>query len=190
MRDDASAQLDYFGAIAGEGVPIVLQNAPPPAGCGLDPARSLAIVDAVEGIEYVKEETLPCGQRISKLLAARHPRLRGVFGGAGGRYITDELARGACGTMPACELSDLHVTLFRAHRAGDTAEVRRLFDRMLPLLNFQAVFRMAMTKEVLRRRGTIATTHVRAAGPALDAFDVRELDAILAGLADLVPNLS
>ena len=82
------------------------------------------------------------------------------------------------------------MTLFRAHRAGDTAEVRRLFDRMLPLLNFQAVFRMAMTKEVLRRRSIIATTHVRAAGPALDAFDVRELDAILAGLADLVPNLS
>ena len=187
MRDNAEAQLDYFRAIAGEGVPVVLQNAPPPAGCGLDPARIVAIVDEVPGIEYVKEETLPCGQRISKLLAARHSRLRGVFGGAGGRYITDELARGACGTMPACELSDLHAALFRAHRAGDAAGARRLFDRMLPLLNFQAVFRMAMTKEVLRRRGIIAATHVRAAGPVLDAFDLRELDALMAGIADLVP---
>jgi 4-hydroxy-tetrahydrodipicolinate synthase len=187
MRDDAVAQVDYFRSIAGEGVPIVLQNAPPPAGCGVDPARILAIVDEVPGIEYVKEETLPCGQRISKLLAGKHPRLRGVFGGAGGRYITDELARGACGTMPACELSDLHVALFRAHRAGDALGARRLFDRMLPLLNFQAVFRMAMTKEVLRRRGIIVATHVRAAGPALDAFDLRELDALMAGIADLVP---
>jgi 4-hydroxy-tetrahydrodipicolinate synthase len=187
MRDDAVAQVDYFRSIAGEGVPIVLQNAPPPAGCGVDPARILAIVDEVPGIEYVKEETLPCGQRISRLLAAKHPRLRGVFGGAGGRYITDELTRGACGTMPACELSDVHVALFRAHRAGDAAEVRRLFDRILPLLNFQAVFRMAMTKEVLRRRGIIAATHLRAAGPVLDAFDLRELDALMAGIADLVP---
>jgi len=187
MRDDAVAQVDYFRSIAGEGVPIVLQNAPPPAGCGVDPARILAIVDEVPGIEYVKEETLPCGQRISKLLARKHPRLRGVFGGAGGRYITDELARGACGTMPACELSDLHVALFRAHRAGDALGARRLCDRMLPLLNFQAVFRMAMTKEVLRRRGIIVATHVRAAGPALDAFDLRELDALMAGIADLVP---
>jgi 4-hydroxy-tetrahydrodipicolinate synthase len=50
---------------------------------------------------------------------------------------------------------------------------------MLPLLNFQAVFRMAMTKEVLRRRGVINSTHVRAAGPKLDAGDLVELDALL-----------
>ena len=67
---------------------------------------------------------------------------------------------------------------------------RRLFDRMLPLLNFQAVFRMAMTKEVLRQRGVIAATHVRAAGPRMDAGDLAELRAILAGLTDLVPDLS
>jgi 4-hydroxy-tetrahydrodipicolinate synthase len=92
--------------------------------------------------------------------------------------------------MPACELCDLHVAQFAAHRAGDAVAVRRWFNRMLPLLNFQAVFRMAVTKEVLRRRGVIMATHVRAAGPVLDEFDLRELDAILTGLADLVPNLS
>ena len=70
---------------------------------------------------------------------------------------------------------------FALHRAGDAAGVRRLFDRMLPLLNFQAVFRMAMTKEVLRRRGVITATHVRAAGPKLDAGDLRELDGDLLG---------
>jgi 4-hydroxy-tetrahydrodipicolinate synthase len=92
--------------------------------------------------------------------------------------------------MPACELADLHVAQFRAHRAGDHAEVRRLFERMLPLLNFQAVFRMAMTKEVLRRRGVIEATHVRAAGPALDAGDLRELDQLMAGISDLLPARS
>ena len=68
--------------------------------------------------------------------------------------------------------------------------MRRLYNRMPPLLNFQAVFRMAMTKEVLRRRGVIAATHVRAAGPRMDAGDRVELGAILAGLTDLVPDLS
>jgi 4-hydroxy-tetrahydrodipicolinate synthase len=178
MRDDADAQIDYYRRIDGERLPVILQNAPPPAGCGLAPERIAEIVAAVPGIAYVKEETLPCGQRITRLLALM-PGLAGVFGGAGGRYITDELARGACGTMPACELTDLHVRQFAAHRAGDTAEVRRLFTRMLPLLNFQAVFRMAMTKEVLRRRGVITATYVRAAGPTLDAGDLRELDALL-----------
>ena len=187
MRGNRDAQCDYFHGIGEAGLPIILQNAPAPIGCGLAPDQILEIVMAVRGIRYVKEETLPSGQRISKLLAAKVLEIDGVFGGAGGRYITDELARGACGTMPACELSDLHVVQFNAHRAGDARGVRRLFNRMLPLLNFQAVFRMAMTKEVLRRRGIIDATHVRAAGPALDDGDMRELDRLLADVADLLP---
>ena len=44
-----------------------------------------------------------------------------------------------------------------------------------------------MTKEVLRRRGVITATQVRAAGPVIDAGDRRELDALLADVADLLP---
>ena len=187
MKDDPVALAAYYHAIAAEGVPVILQNAPAPAGCALSPERVAEIVVGTPGVEYVKEEVLPCGQRMTRVLALATRNLRGVFGGAGGRYITDELARGACGTMPACELVDLHVAQFACHRRGDAAGVRRLFNRMLPLLNFQAVFRMAMTKEVLRRRGVIRATRVRAAGPALDAGDVAELDRLLADIADLVP---
>ena len=187
FKGNAAAIADYYAQVARAGVPVILQNAPPPAGCALSPAEVLDLVRAVDGIRYVKEESLPCGQRITQLLAAQVPALLGVFGGAGGRYLTDELARGACGTMPACELVDLHVRQFALHRAGDATGVRYLFNRMLPLLNFQAVFRMAMTKEVLRRRGVITAIHVRAAGPLLDAGDQRELDALLADVADLMP---
>ncbi|MEP7328040.1 MAG: dihydrodipicolinate synthase family protein [Betaproteobacteria bacterium] len=187
FKSNSGAITDYYARIAAAGVPIILQNAPPPAGCALSPDEVIAIVRGNPGIRYVKEESLPCGQRITQLLAARVPHLAGVFGGAGGRYLTDELARGACGTMPACELIDLHVRQFAMHRAGDADGVRYLFNRMLPLLNFQAVFRMAMTKEVLRRRGVISATHVRAAGPRFDAGDLLELDSLLADVADLMP---
>jgi len=186
-KGNLPAIADYYARIAMAGVPIILQNAPPPAGCALSPAEVIEIARANAAIHYVKEESLPCGQRITQLLAAQVPHLAGVFGGAGGRYITDELARGACGTMPACELIDLHVRQFALHRANDRDGVRYLFNRMLPLLNFQAVFRMAMTKEVLRRRGVITATHVRAAGPAFDAGDLLELEALLADVADLLP---
>ena len=187
LKDDAEGLRAFYRDLAAVGVPIILQNAPPPIGGGLSPQAVLAVVRDVPGIAYVKEETMPCGQRISQLLEAKPVTLAGVFGGAGGRYITDELARGACGTMPACELIDLHVRQFALHRAGDADGVRVLFDRMLPLLNFQAVFRMHMTKEVLRRRGVIGAIHVRAAGPRLDAGDQRELSAMLGRVADLIP---
>ena len=187
LKGNPVAIADYYANIAASGVPIILQNAPPPAGCALSPDEVIAVLRGNPGIRYVKEESLPCGQRITRLLSARVPHLAGVFGGAGGRYLTDELARGACGTMPACELIDLHVRQFALHRAGDSNGVRYLFNRMLPLLNFQAVFRMAMTKEVLRRRGVITATQVRAPGPRFDAGDLLELDALLADVADLLP---
>lgn len=186
MKGDMNAIENFYRTVAAAGVPVMLQNQAPPTGCALTMEQVAALIERVPGIPYVKEEVMPCGQRIGALLALRPKGMLAVFGGAGGRYITDELARGAAGTMPACELVDLHVRQFKAHRQGDAAEVRRLFNRMLPLLNFQAVFRMAMTKEVLRRRGVIAATQVRAPGPKLDPGDHRELEAMLAELDDLL----
>jgi 4-hydroxy-tetrahydrodipicolinate synthase len=185
---EPAAVIAFFQRVAAAAgnVPIMLQNAPPPAGSGLPVDVVVAVARAVPQIAYVKEEAMPSGARITQTLAHAPASLRGVFGGAGGRYITDELARGAVGTMPACELAEVHVALLAAHRAGDRAGVRRLFNRMLPLLNFQAVFRMAMTKETLRRRGIIAHAGKRAAGPELDAGDQRELSELLAEVSDLL----
>mgnify|MGYP000134243256 CR=1 FL=1 len=185
---DIQGQIAYFRAIAQTvpGVPIMLQNVPPPAGAGLEPADVLDILRAVPAIRYVKEETLPSGQRLTAVRSAAPPSLAGVFGGAGGRYITDELRRGACGTMPAIELAEVHVALFRAHRSDNETAVRTLFTRMLPILNVQAVFRWSLTKYVLKRRGLIACAGQRAAGPRLDATDQLDVDAFLHDLRDLL----
>jgi len=177
---DVAAQIGFYAAV-GEacGLPIMLQNAPAPNGAGLSPTVIAQIVQAVPMVRYVKEETLPCGQHVSLILQSCAGRIDAVFGGAGGRYVVDELARGASGTMPALELADVHVRLYRAWREGDVAEARRLYALSLPLLVFQAVFRVRATKAVLRRRGLLAHSCARAAGPALDAQDERELRALL-----------
>jgi 4-hydroxy-tetrahydrodipicolinate synthase len=185
---DIDGQVGYYRRIADAvgSSALMLQNVPPPVGAGLDPDAVLAIVRAVPEIAYVKEETLPSGQRLSRILAAAPASLRGVLGGAGGRYITDELRRGACGTMPAIELAEVHVALLAAHRAGDNGRVRALFARMMPILNIQAVYRWALTKHVLQRRGLIAHDGQRAAGPRLDALDRQDVDAFLDDLHDLL----
>jgi len=56
-------------AAAADGVPVMLQNAPPPAGSGLPVSVVLDIARAVPEIAYVKEEALPAGARISATLA-------------------------------------------------------------------------------------------------------------------------
>ena len=177
---EIAAQAAFFAAVAAASpLPIMLQNAPPPNGAGLDPDAIAAIITAVPQIRFVKEETLPCGQHVSLILVSSADRLDGVFGGAGARYVVDELARGAAGTMPALELVDVQVRLMRAWRDGRELEARRLYTSSLPLLTFQAVFRVRATKEVLRRRGLLAATGARAAGPVLDPQDRRELRALL-----------
>lgn len=188
-RSGAAEQVAYFRAVAeaADGTPVMLQNVPPPAGAGLDPAVVLQVLRAVPQVRYVKEEALPSGQRITALSrGAEGTGLLGVFGGAGGRYITDELRRGAAGTMPAIELAEVHVALWAAHQRGDAAAVRRLFTRMLPVLNMQAVFRWALTKEVLVRRGLIASGGQRMPGPLLDEVDRAELADFMADIADLL----
>ncbi|MCZ8097366.1 MAG: dihydrodipicolinate synthase family protein [Burkholderiales bacterium] len=183
---DIAAHVAFYGAVAaGTSLPIMLQNAPSPMGAGLSPEQVVEIVRGVPQIRFVKEETLPCGQHVSALLAGVGDRLDGVFGGAGARYLMDELARGAAGTMPAAELTDVHVAIVRAHRAGDTATARRLYARTLPLLMFQAVFRVRLTKAVLAARGLIASRHARAAGPRFDEHDEAECAALIAEVADL-----
>lgn len=183
---EAEAQIHFFRAVAAAtGLPIMLQNAPSPMGAGLKPETVAAIVAAVPSIRFVKEETLPCGQNLSLIQAACGDRLDGVFGGAGARYLMDELARGAAGSMPAAELADVHVAITRAHRAGDAAQARRLYSRTLPLLLFQQTFRVRMTKAVLAARGLLASTGARAAGPKPDAGDEAELAALIEEAADL-----
>ena len=181
-------QINYFTAVAsGAALPLMLQNQPVPIGAGLLPDEVAAIAAAVPAIRYVKEETQPCGQNLTRIATALDGSADGIVGGAGGRYIMDELARGAAGTMPAAELTDIHARIVDAFRAGDIPEARRLYSASLPLLNFQAVFRMHMTKEVLRRRGVIQHTFVRGKGPKLDEGDRVELEALL---AEFAPQLS
>ena len=99
-------------------VPIMLQNVPPPAGRA-HADTLMPILEAVPAIAYVKEETLPSGQRLTQVRDRAPATLLAVFGGAGGRYVTDELRRGAAGSMPAIELAEVHAKLMAAHRAGD-----------------------------------------------------------------------
>ena len=188
LAQDLPSMAAYFRDVhASSGIAIMLQNAPAPMGIGLALDRVAQLAREVDGIRYVKEEAPPSGQRITTLSELAGGSLDAVFGGAGARYVIDELTRGAKGTMPACEITELHVAMHRSFAAGNEQHARELFERTLPLLNMQAIFRWRLTKEVLRRRGLIQSAHVRAAGPSLDRYDLLELDALLARLADIMP---
>ncbi|MDW8366133.1 MAG: dihydrodipicolinate synthase family protein [Abditibacteriales bacterium] len=171
----------YYQAISDTiDIPIFIQNATPPLGSSLSPSVLNQLVSDLEHVEYLKEEVTPAGHQITALLALNNPKLKGVFGGAGGRFMLSELERGACGFMPACGLTDVYVSIWEAWTQGNQDRARCLFNVLLPVLNLETVFGVALVKEILRRRGVIASATVRKPDAlALDDFDLRELERTL-----------
>ncbi len=188
---DKNAMVNFYKEIARKaGIPIMLQNAPAPMGAGLPIVELVDILRQVPEIEYVKEETQPCGQRIEEIITNAPSTLKGVFGGAGGRYIIDELKRNALGTVPACELTEMHTELVNTFSKGDYAKALNIYCDMMPILNMQAVYRCSLTKHILFYRGIIACPQVRDPGPRLDEKNRHELVELYQKLSAYMPPLT
>ena len=179
--------VEYFRVVAENAeLPVFIQNYQAPIGTPLSAAFMSRLVQEIDGVEYVKEETLPAGHVITDVLQSAGTRLRGVMGGMAGRFLLDEYRRGVCGTMPACEVTDVHVALWNALEAGDEGQARSIYNRLLPLLNLEWLYGASVYKEVLRRRGVIPNAGLRGPGlHTLDAFDHQELDTILTDVSEL-----
>ena len=189
LAQDVDAHREFFARITAEltDVEVILQNAPSPIGAGLNADAIASLVEANPAITYTKEETLPSGPVITALRAKEIPQLKGVLGGGGARYIIDELNRGALGALPAVELTDLHVAIYEAHTAGDFERARELYRYSLPLLGCQMIYRMRLTKYVLKQRGITDRQHVRAPLPELDKFTRQDIDTMVEDLKALFP---
>ena len=176
----------YYQALgAAVRIPIFIQDYGPP-GTPMSPEFMARLAREIEHVDYIKEETIPPGHAVTAVLKAAGDACKGVMGGMGGRYLIDEHRRGACGAMPACHTNDILVRLWDLLEARRERQARDLFNRLLPLLNLEFIFGVAMYKEVLFRRGIIASTTMRIpARRTLDEYDHQELDAVLADMADL-----
>lgn len=180
---------EYYARIgrAAGGLPVVVQNvggSGESVGAPLRAEEIARLAEEVPGVQYVKEETVPCTHRISELLRVAGNRLSGVFGGTGGRYLVDELKRGSCGLMSACHLVDAQVRVYDLLRDGNEEEARAAWIRQLPTQNLWSLLGLSVPKEVLRRRGVFRTTLCRRPATALDADDHAELDKALSLATD------
>ncbi|MFO7917348.1 MAG: dihydrodipicolinate synthase family protein [Anaerolineae bacterium] len=182
---DAEGLLAYYRAISDAvDIPIFVQNHT----VGTDiPVDTLArLVREVGHVEYIKEETMPATHKLSHLMEMELPKLKGVFGGSGGRYLLLEHPRGSAGQMPGCHVTDVVVRLWNALEEGDREEAKRVYGLLAPLYAIEIQCRGAIYKEVLRRRGVIKSAFRRNAPPGvMDEHDHRALDEILADLEPL-----
>jgi 4-hydroxy-tetrahydrodipicolinate synthase len=190
QRAEPGEIRDFFAALDGAvGIPVFLQNYGGPGGTPMSVGLILELIEELEHVHFLKEETENSGPTMTAVLRGGGPKLRGVMGGKAGRHLLDEYRRGICGTMPACEVADVHVRLWNALEAGRTEEARSIYERVLPLLLFESVHGVIVYKEVLRRRGVIGCAGYRQSGAKrLDVHASAELTELLRVLQPLLLN--
>ena len=175
----ASEMRAYFKAISDAvSVPVFIQDTqttPVPA------ALIRRIADDNEQVRYAKVESPPQPTQVQAAVQASGGLVT-VFGGAGGTYLLEELRRGSVGTMPWPSQPEAFVRIWDVWQAGDQRQAAELHEREIaPLAKLAtAGIRLGHTvhKELLRRRGVIRSSLVRAPSDALDEVTRRELDAV------------
>ena len=167
-------------------IPIVVQNFNAPLGTPMSASLLARMCQELEGVEYIKEEVAPEPQQITATLATVGDACRGIFGGQGGIFLIDEFLRGAAGNMPGSHNADVLVAIWELLVRGDEEAARERFNRILPLMSYERLYGLAVYKEVLVRRGLIASARRRVPGADIDRQDRRELDRILADIDSLL----
>jgi len=160
--------------------PVVLQDFPFATGVNISVDTLRRIFDRHANVVMLKHEDWPGHAKLTRLRASAGRQVA-ILVGNGGLYLPQELARGANGAMTGFSYPEMLVEVCAHFAEGDPERGEDLFDVYLPLLRHEAqpVIGIALRKELLRRRGAIASAHVRSPGPRLSAEDHRELDRLV-----------
>ncbi len=177
---------DYFSQVfeaLGPDIPVCYQDFPLVTRTEVSvPLRRRMITD-FDQLVMLKHEECPGLSKVSAMRKASEEGVRrvSILCGNGGLYLPQELARGADGAMTGFAYPEMLVEVVALHRAGEVDRAEDIFDAYLPLVRHeqQPGFGLGLRKEVLHRRGVIASPKVRAPGPSLNSADKNELDRLI-----------
>jgi 4-hydroxy-tetrahydrodipicolinate synthase len=170
---------DYYARVcAGVALPVVLQDHPASTGVHLSVATIARIVADNAAIACIKAEAVPSPPKIEALSAALS-RPVPILTGLGALYGQFDLERGAAGYNTGFAFPEVLQAQLAAWRGGDRALALRIWRHFLPLIVFEQQPGVAVRKEILRRRGLIASGAVRHPGAGLAAGSAAQLSALL-----------
>jgi 4-hydroxy-tetrahydrodipicolinate synthase len=173
----------YYSRIAeNAAIPIVLQDHPASTEVHMPVPLILRIAKEVPAVVCVKGEAVPSPGKIAALKAG----LRGVgrdipvLTGLGALYGFFDLERGSDGFNTGFAFPEVLLALVRCAAEGDMDGAYAIYRRYLPLMVFEQQPGLAIRKEILRRRGLIASNRVRHPGGTIDQATARQLEGLLA----------
>ena len=179
---NSEAVIRHYAALAeAVDIEIVVQDYPPISGFAMEPALLARIATEIPRARTIKLEDPPTPFKTSRILAACGEMQVRIFGGLGGVFLLEELLAGATGAMTGFAFPEILVKIVSLFRAGKTDEAADVFYRAVPLMRFefQEGIGMAIRKEVLHRRGALASPATRPPAAALDKTTREALDRVM-----------
>jgi 4-hydroxy-tetrahydrodipicolinate synthase len=164
-------------------IEIVVQDYPPISGYAMEPWLLARIAREIPKARTIKLEDPPTPFKTSRILEQLKDgdvTVR-IFGGLGGVFLLEELLAGATGAMTGFAFPEILVRIVSLFNAKKIDEAADLFYRTVPLMRFefQEGIGMAIRKEVLHRRGALASPATRPPAARLDEATRQALDRVL-----------
>ncbi|APX75337.1 dihydrodipicolinate synthase family protein [Achromobacter insolitus] len=117
-------------------IPIMIQDAPV-AGTPLSAAALARMAREIEHVAYFKIETAGAASKLRDLIALGGAAVEGPWDGEEAITLLPDLDAGATGSMTGGGFADGLRPIIEAHRAGKRDEAYRLYERWLPLINYE-----------------------------------------------------
>ncbi len=171
--------FDYYARVAETGAPIVLQDHPASTEVHMNKDLILRIAADVPGIACIKAEAVPSPSKIAALRAGLKTDVP-ILTGLGGLYGFFDLERGSNGFNTGFAFPEILLAIVERSDAGDLDSAWEIYRRYLPLMVFEQQPGLAIRKEILRRRGLIASERVRHPGGNIDKAAAGQLSNLLA----------
>ena len=176
-KQNLESVFTYFeGVAAAADIDLVVQDYPAQSGVFMPAPFIQRLVEQIASVHWLKLEDPPTPTKVTAVKRLTGDKL-GVFGGLGGLFLLEELARGACGTMTGFAFPEVLVRTYRLMREGKQTEAAHHFFRYLPLIRYEAQegIGLSIRKEAMKRRGLLKTARVRHPGAPIDDLTRREL---------------
>lgn len=179
---NSEAVVRHYKALAeAVDIEIVVQDYPPISGFAMEPGLLARIGKEIPRARTIKLEDPPTPFKTSRIIEAAGDTPLRIFGGLGGVFLLEELLAGATGAMTGFAFPEILVQIVTLFRSGRIEEAADVFYRSVPLMRFefQEGIGMAIRKEVLHRRGALASPTTRAPGAMLDQTTREALDRVM-----------
>lgn len=145
-------------------LPVFLQNSGPPWGTTMPVGKVVELGQRFPNVFYIKEEGKPVTHRIGAMIDQGKEVFGGVFSGADGTTLLNELRRGCAGSMTGVGLVDIYAAIYDDFVAGKQDKAQEMFDRMMGFQMFKRTAGwLATEKAVLKERGVFRNTKMRVA---------------------------